>query len=69
MLDIKLLLNWKHSRFGLKKGIDIIVNGVKESEVKRCIEIEGDVKASLAAKPAKYTLKDYQVYLSIGYDA
>lgn len=35
----------------------------------RSVKVAGDVKASLAAKPVKYTLPDYQIYLSISYDA
>ena len=30
--------------------------------------MEGDVKASLASRPVKYMLKDFQKYLSIWYD-
>ena len=41
----------------------IIVNGIEKFK-----SIEGDVKASLAAKPCKYLFTDYQVYLSVGYD-
>ena len=62
VLDIKLLVvNLQDG--GVYQGIMIIVNGREEIK-----SIQGDVKASLAAKPVKYMFKDYQVYLSIGYD-
>ena len=63
VLDIKLLVDWQNEDNRLDKGIVIIVNGREEYK-----SIEGDVKASLATKPFKYLFKDYQVYLSIGYD-
>ena len=47
----------------METGILIIVNGIRKFK-----SIEGDVKASLAAKPYKCLFKDYQVYLSVGYD-
>ena len=61
----------------LESGIDIwLDNELDNTDIeedglpgqRRTIKIEGDVKASLAAKPVKYVLRDFQKYLSFGYD-
>ena len=54
----------------VEKGLDIAIDNVKQNQdydengeaisndYKRSIKIDGDVKASLAARPIKYLLKD-----------
>ena len=73
--NIKLTLQLECKNDDVVKGLDIELNGEKEKvnedddvHYKRSIEIEGDVKKTLATKPVKYLLKDLQKYLSIRYD-
>ena len=69
--DIALYLQSEvdeHEGQAVEKGLDIAIDSVKENDdyendgkinpYKRSIKIEGDVKASLAAKPLRYLLKD-----------
>ena len=70
LVDFRLTLHWEESMFQGKaheNGLSIVIDGVKENDDyedgkmnphTRSIKIDGDVKATLAAKPIKYLVKD-----------
>ena len=63
-IDIRVILNWEEGSYGFEKGIDVKVNNIKGNfeaghPFVRSVKIDADdVKASLAANPIKYLIRD-----------